>query len=324
MNPGAADQNPDRQELRQAVRAAARWYAHLRSPDATESDRQSWQAWVQRSELNQLAWNQIEQVQSGFETVPRDIALPALRGAALSRRDLLRRLGIAVVAAPVGFAAWQAQPWLGQAQYVTATGERRTLTLPDGGTLVLNTATEVDIQYGNKTRLIELHRGEILVETASDKHSPARSFVVRTPHGRIEALGTRFTVHATADHTQVTVQDKAVQVRPADGGAQQRLSGGQQLRLTATGLGDVKTADPNTTSWLHGSLVVVDKPLRELLAELSRYRKGLLTCSDDIADLKISGAFPVDDTDRALAAITRAFPVKELRLTRYLVRLTGA
>ncbi len=325
MNLDADDQNIDRQELKQAIRAAARWYAHLRSPDATESDRQDWQCWFEQTRLNQLAWAQVEQVQSGFQTVPSDLALPALRGAALSRRDVLRRLGVVVVAAPVGLAAWQAQPWLGpQAQHVTATGERHTVSLPDGGTLTLNTATEVDVQYGDSERQVRLHVGEILIETAPDSRSPSRPFVVKTPHGRIEALGTRFIVRTTGDHTNVTVQQKAVQVTSATGGEPQRLDHGQQLDFTTDSLGAVQPADPHAGSWLQGSLMVVDMPLRELLAELGRYRKGVLTCSDDIAGLKISGAFPVDDTDRALAAITRAFPVRERRLTRYWVRLTGA
>jgi transmembrane sensor len=315
----------DRQELKQAIRAASRWYAQLRSPDATPEDREQWRAWVQQNSLHQTAWDQIERIQTGFDAVSKDVALPALRGAALSRRDLLRRLGVVVVAAPVGLAAWKAQPWLGQqAQYTTATGERQSLTLPDGGTLVLNTATQVDVRYGQAERRIKLHSGEILIETAPDQQDPARPLVVHTPHGQIEALGTRFIVHTTTEHTEVTVQDKVVNIRPASGGPAQRLESGQRLKFRSDNLGNVSMADPNPGSWLYGSLMVVDMPLRDLLVELGRYRKGMLTCSDDIAHLKISGAFPVDNTDRALAAITRAFPVKEMRLTRYWVRLTGA
>jgi len=319
-----SDSGIDRHELRQAVRTASRWYAHLGSSEATAEDRDQWQAWLRANRLHQLAWDQIEQVQTEFETVPKDVALPALRGSALSRRDLLRRLGIVVVAAPVSWAAWQAQPWLGlQAQYTTATGERQTLALPDGGTLVLNTATQVDVRYEKAERRIKLHSGEILIETAQDPQNPSRPFVVHTAHGQIEALGTRFIVHTTSEHTEVTVQDKAVNIRQASGGPAQRLESGQRLRFRSGNLGNVSVADPDAGSWLYGSLMVVDMPLRDLLAELGRYRKGVLTCSDDIALLKISGAFPVDDTDRAVAAITRAFSLKEMRLTRYWVRLTG-
>ena len=148
--------------------------------------------------------------------------------------------------------------------------------------------------------------------------------MVYTSHGQFEALGPRFIDHATAEHTEVTVKDKAVNIRPAAGAPAQRLESGQRLRFRSGNLGSASLADPNAGGWLYGSLMVVDMPLRDLLSELSRYRKGILTCSNGIAHLKISGAFPIDDTDRAVAAITRAFPVKEIRLTRYWVRLTGA
>jgi len=320
----AGNQTVSREELKQAIRAASRWYAQLHSPDATPADREQWQSWLGEHRLHRLAWHEIEQVRARFDTVPAQVALPALRGAALSRRELLRRLGMVAVAAPVGLMAWRLQPWLGErAQYTTATGERQSVNLPDGGTLVLNTATAVDVHYASDARLVRLRHGEILIETAPDRQTPSRPFVVDTPHGRVEALGTRFILRTTPDHTRVTVQAQAVRVSTATGGHRQTLESGQQLHFTRDSLSPATPADPHAGSWLHGSLMVVDMPLRELLAELERYRKGLLLCSDDIAGLKISGAFPLDDTDRALAAINRAFPVREQRLTRYWVRLTG-
>ena len=67
--------------------------------------------------------------------------------------------------------------------------------------------------------------------------------------------------------------------------------------------------------------MVVDMPLRALLAELGRYRRGLLACSDAVAGLRVSGTFPLADTDRALSVITEAFPLRQRRLTDYWVTL---
>lgn len=311
-----------RDDLKRAISAAARWYAVLQSPTATSADQQGWQAWLHQHPNHRLAWREVEQVQASFMKVPGEIALPALRGAAVSRRELMRRLGGVLVAAPVALAAWQLKPW--QAQYTTATGEQQSLTLADGGKLVLNTATAVDVRYSNGIRLIQLHRGEIFIQTAPDSHTANRPFVVVTPHGKVQALGTRFIVSLDEQHTAVTVLDQTVRISPVAGGEPQDLESGQQSQFTADGLAPRVRADAHAGSWLNGSLTVVDRPLRELLAELSRYRRGHLSCSDDIASLKISGAFPLDDTDRALAAITRVFPVRELRVTGYWVRLTRA
>ncbi|KAG1059180.1 hypothetical protein G6F40_018182 [Rhizopus arrhizus] len=55
--------------------------------------------------------------------------------------------------------------------------------------------------------------------------------------------------------------------------------------------------------------------------ELSRYRKGRLVCDPAVAGLRISGSFPLGDTDRVLAAVERALPVRADRYTRYWVVL---
>jgi transmembrane sensor len=314
-----------RDEIKQAIPAAARWYALLQSSSATTAEQQGWQEWLYEHPSHRLAWHEVEQVQASFMKVPSELALPALRGAEVSRRALMRRLGVVMITTPLAVAIWQLKPWQSwQAQYTTAKGQRQSVTLDDGSSLSLNTNTAVDVHYSGATRLIRLHRGEIHILTASDNAVQHRPLIVETPHGKVQALGTRFIVNLEEQNTRVTVLDKKVRIIPAAGGMQRDIESGQQLRFTAYALTPVSPADAHADSWLKGSLTVVDMPLRELLAELSRYRRGVLSCSDDIATLKISGAFPLDDTDRALAAIIRAFPIQEQRLTGYWVRLTRA
>ncbi|HCE41020.1 MAG TPA: iron dicitrate transport regulator FecR, partial [Alcanivorax sp.] len=80
----------------------------------------------------------------------------------------------------------------------TATGEIRDLGLDDGGRLWLNSATTVDVAYDDALRRVTLHDGEILIQTGADPRR--RPFVVDTRHGRLRALGTRFTVRHHRDH----------------------------------------------------------------------------------------------------------------------------
>ena len=309
-------------EFRNAIREAARWYAILLSPDVNATDQQQWQDWLKQTPHNRLAWQEVEQVQAKVNKLPSEVTLPSLRGAALSRRDLLRRLSFIALAAPVGWMAWRTQPWqTWQAQYATAIGEQQQFILADGGNVILNTATALDVLFTTDTRLIKLYKGEIRVQTAPDNHTPTRPFIVETSHGRIEALGTRFMVRIDNNHTDVTVLNKTVRITPKNAAQYRDIKAGQQLSFTTSTLGPIEPVDNNADSWVNGSLIVVDMPLGKLLAELSRYRRGILSCSDDIADLKISGAFPVKDTDRALAAITRAFPLNQIRRTQYWVHL---
>jgi transmembrane sensor len=63
--------------------------------------------------------------------------------------------------------------------------------------------------------------------------------------------------------------------------------------------------------------------LAELLADLSRYRTGVLRCDPRIANLRVSGAFPIDNTDLALAALESGFSLRVNRYSRYWVNVSG-
>jgi len=308
--------------LKDAIRDAARWYAVLNAPDVTPADQRGWQQWLADAPEHRLAWREVERVQDSLQRVPGRLAAPALRRATLTRRQVLTRLGMVAMAAPLGALTWQLAPWeRWRAQYVTGIGEQRKLVLADGSQLMLNTGTHVDTDYNPRHRLIRLHDGEILVQSAPDPRRPSRPLLVDTPEGRIQALGTRFTVRRDAGQTRVTVLANTVRVTSANHPDGRLVQQGEEIRFTAGDLPPTRPAPAGAASWAGGKLMVVDMPLRELLAELGRYRRGLLACSDAVAGLRVSGTFPLADTDRALSVITEAFPLRQRRLTDYWVTL---
>lgn len=99
------------------------------------------------------------------------------------------------------------------------------------------------------------------------------------------------------------------------------LRAGQQVRFTRNRVEAPQAAPDNAGQWRSGHLLVNDCSLAEVLAELSRYRHGRLGCDPGVAGLRISGVFPLTDTDRALALLTRTFPLRQRSLTRYWVTL---
>lgn len=310
-------------DLKKAIPEASRWYVRLRADDVNEHEKAAWQAWLNQSSNHQQAWQQIENLQTQLGRVPANLIATTLKTTDLSRRQLLRQLGMFALVAPIGVATWKLAPWQQwRAQYVTATGEQRRIDLPDGSQFTLNTATAADVEFDSQTRRIRLYQGEILVETRPDPQAPARPFFVETPQGRVQALGTRFTVRLQNHRSRVSVLEKTVRIFPSKGFDNLDLQHGQQARFSSHKVR--RLSQPVSDSWWTGSLIVVDMPLRHLLAELSRYRKGSLSCSDDVAALKVSGAFPLRDTDRALVAISHAFPVREERFTPWWVRLVAA
>ena len=69
-------------------------------------------------------------------------------------------------------------------------------------------------------------------------------------------------------------------------------------------------ADNAREAWTRGLLLAEDIALHELIAELSRYRRGHITLADEIANLKVYGAFPLRDTDRALNMLGATLPIE--------------
>ena len=317
-----------------ARREAIAWYARLCSGEATDADRDAWQAWYHAHPDHRQAWRPFETLQATFDRLPGAVASSTLQTARRNRRRVLRSVvvlagGGTLAAALAGGSWWLAggglRVWL--ADYRTGPGVQRTIALADGSQLTINTRTAVDVSFDGDQRRILLREGEILVQTARAMTGTrdSRPFVVETVHGRILALGTRFTVRSDPGHTVVSVLDEAVEVHAAvPAGPGLRLEAGQQLRFDRTQLGPVQPAQALFADWARGSLVVDGWRLEDVVRELARYRRGHLACDPAIADLRISGAFPITDTDKALAVITRAFPVRTSRLTRFWVTLVPA
>lgn len=303
------------------LEAAARWYVELRSEAPDEATREAHRRWLERDPRHVQAWERLARLQDKLEQLPPSIGRPALTNARAKRRDMLKVLSILLAAGCVGTLAWQTTPLPTlMADQRTATGERRRLRLEDGSQLQLNTATAVDIRYSANRRELRLLSGEILIETAED--AQARPFIVHTPEGSILALGTRFIVRSDAGRTVVNVQEHAVEVRSANSPERPvRVETGQQISLRADEVGPLRQAEPQADAWTRDMLVVTDWRLTDFIEELQRYRPGHLSCDPAVAELRLSGAFHLGNTDTVLDNLTTTLPVRIRRFSRYWIRI---
>jgi len=161
-----------------------------------------------------------------------------------------------------------------------------------------------------------LHQGEISVETG---HQDPRPLLVRTDDGRLRPLGTRFLVRRVGDGTRLEVLQASVAAMPLNSGDEQVLREGQQVLMNANGLGRIGTVPAGADAWTRGMLVVDNVRLADLLAALGQYRSGYLGVDDKVADLRVTGSFPLTDTDLALSSLVPALPVKVERHTPWWV-----
>ena len=92
---------------------------------------------------------------------------------------------------------------------------------------------------------------------------------------------------------------------------------GQRWLMTRSGLQAEKSADMDIHGWTEGLLVIQDMRLADFLAEVARYRPGHLGWDDDVAELRISGTYPLGNTTRVLALLAEALPIEPVLRTRY-------
>lgn len=295
---------------------AVDWYVRLNDSQADAAIEQAWQRWLHADPRHAEAWQRLQQLQQRLAVASPQLAAAALQGARQGRRTALKTLAVLLGAGVVGWQGYRVSPL--SADYATRVGERRRVMLADGSRLELNTDTRVDIRFDAAQRLIRLQQGEILVQSAAD----VRPLRVQSAEGSIRALGTRFVVRQRDGRSEVVVEEHAVEVQPRLAtAAPTRVEAGQGVEFSAQRAGVVQAAAGNASAWTQGMLVAVDWRLDRLLGELSRYRHGYLGCTSQVAAMRLSGAFQLDDEEAILASLEDALPVRVQRLTRYWVRI---
>lgn len=300
---------------------AAEWFLLLQSGEASAEDRAAFERWRTGDPQCERAWQRAEHVGARLGNIPANVGVPALRRRRrFDRRGALKTFALLVAAPSSAWLAYRRLPWQSwTADYRTDIGEQRDFALVDGGRLWLNTESAVDIEYGEQERLLHLRGGEILVQTAPDLNSSSRPFIVATRDGRIRALGTRFIVRRIDEATAVTVFEHAVEIMPGGSRVTKIIEAGASARFNLLTVEPETPAAVNADAWSQGLIYADGMRLDHFIAELSRYRPGILRCHPAVAELKVSGAFQVRDTDPVLRSLTRALPVSLVYRTKWWV-----
>ncbi|MFR0689750.1 FecR domain-containing protein [Enterobacterales bacterium AE_CKDN230030158-1A_HGKHYDSX7] len=299
---------PDHATLEQA----AQWFSQLNAHPEDRELHARWQQWHAQSPQNRKAWGYVERIGQRFQPLleENDLAAQTLRSArTLSRRSAMRALAVASGSALLGLAGWRQgalrQQWASwSADYRSATGEVREFRLADGSHCWLGGDSALDADFSGDARRLRLYAGEILIDTARDR----RPFFVDTEQGRLQALGTRFSVTRRAAATRLAVFEGAVEISLA--GQKRVVPAGQQASFDAGGISALQPADPAREAWSQGVLLANDLTLGEFIAELAPYRHGHLGVNPAVARLRVMGSFPLQDSERALDMLASILPVR--------------
>lgn len=293
---------------------AAYWFARLRAEDCSESDRRGFESWlaedaVHREEYEQFCrmWEELDGLK---ETLPlSDIPARAGTRGWFASLGWLRWSAAAVLVAMAG-AGWHAMHGPAMYSYMTAKGEHKRVTLPDGSVAELNTDTRLTVNLSAGLRQARVEKGEALFTVA---HEEARPFEVVAGSGIIRDIGTRFDVRRDRERVAVAVLDGEVEIRlVGKPGITRTLLKGQQASYSDRNLSAVSRADEKTvTAWQDGKLVFDATPLADVVRELARYHDRRIVIADpNLNTLKVSGVFNANDVDGLLLALEQVLPIK--------------
>lgn len=236
---------------------------------------------------------------------------PGARPAGRQRRALLS-LGIAALA--LGALAWHFDPADTRPQfaehYRTGRGQLLQAAAPDGSRIELNAQTELSVALFRGRRAVQLLRGEARFDVA---HASGRPFVVSTPSGTVEVLGTAFSVAERGGLLSVSVERGEVRVRPVSAGKPLPavdLRAGQALTVRDGLAGPVRQVDVlDAAAWRSGWLVFDNTRLDEALPALNAFLGTPMALDASAAALRLTGRFRADDPQGFLTALPAVLPV---------------
>jgi transmembrane sensor len=302
---------------------AVQWLIERQQATSSAAREQAWQQWLAADPDHRRAWEHIQLVNQRLCGVASPLLHAAVDAPQLASRRRALKLALMLGVGATGWFALRQQDLMPplMADYRSPRGQRRTQALGDGSQLHLNTASAVDVSFSAGQRRVRLLEGEMLLRSTAH----ARPMQVITAQGTLAAQAARFNVRQLAGRTRLAVFDGTVELTPNGlHGYPLVVDAGRQVEFDQLAWRPPALLDPGTGAWVDGMLVAAHMRLADFLEELGRYRQGELRCAASIADLQISGSYPLGDTERILDLLEVALPVKVRRFTRYWVSVDAA
>lgn len=311
----------DKDQTGDAELAAAEWVVRLGAGPLDAESRRAFDIWLAANPDHAAAFKQAQAAwgrMGKLAQAPGTLARHSVRGKVEPSAPAYRRrfAPLAAMAASIALVVGISSAWLGdpitylRADHRTTIARTGSFTLADGSRVDLGPSSAIAVNYDKQERRVELLSGVAYFTAVPKARAGGRPFVVEAANGASQALGTRFQVDRAGDGVAVTVMEHDVAVSAADRAGETRrivLSPGQKVRYDAAGgLGRTMPANPELAlAWQQGRLVFDRAPLRQVLAELNRYRAGrIIIIGDGLAAHKVSGVFDANDIDGALAALS--------------------
>ncbi len=283
---------------------ALEWFVLIKDEKASVEDRRAFAEWIAADPAHAAAFERAETLWNRFDIVKPEYERLRKSGTIGRRGVLLGGLAALFVAPSAYFIT---RPGF-FADFKTGIGERQSFTLPDGSTVELGSYSALSLDFTEDERRVHLYRGQGFFDVASNA---ARPFIVEAAKGATQARGTQFDVKALGEAVTVSVIENAVSVRLSARDSVE-IGQGWQVSYDAAGLAAPRQVDIATIeAWRNDRIVFEDAPLRLVLRELERYRRGrILLMDDSIGDMPVTAIFNTRQAEDALNTISTTLPIR--------------
>jgi len=184
--------------------------------------------------------------------------------------------------------------------YETAFGETKTISLPDGSSVTLNTNSSIRLSDNFIEKREVWLNGEAFFEVeevAQNDQTDLTKFTVHTERLDVEVLGTAFNVQDWQQKTQVVLSHGKVRLKAANQ-QEMTMKPGELAEITegASGI-EKKAVNPLVyTSWKENKLLCEDTPLSEIADLIShRYGRNVTFRQTHLKDIPVTGTLPLQD-----------------------------
>lgn len=322
---------------------AAEWFVNCRSGALDDIQRRKFDAWLRQSPQHLSAYLELAAIWDEAPALDMErrwdtktliaearadqsnivpLTLPSTSSSASASSAPMRWLAASIACIAIGLAALVWVYLFREPVYVAQIGEQRSIALPDGSTMVLNSRSRVRVRYSEHERALELIEGQALFRVTKDATRP---FVVTSDGTRVRAVGTQFDVNKKREGTVVTVVEGRVSVLTdipdarveaiavdmpksmprlqESGSSGILLAAGDQITVTDTAARQVTRPDvARAIAWTQRQLVFDRATLTEVAEEFNRYNQRQLILRDpELYEFHISGVFASTDPGALLA-----------------------
>ncbi len=358
---------PDRKAIEEEAGA---WLIKLDGDSAPSAEElASLREWLERSPVHREQLGSLADIW-GKMNVLTELAVPlghpegrTNRSFAESLRHAIPQMGragfvTAVIVIGIGVAAtfWlRPEPFLSSnGLYATAVGQQQSTTLADGSVVLLNTNSQIKVDYNSQYRNIRLLQGEAHFTVAKNA---ARPFRDDAGNGRVQAVGPPFSVYLKDNTIDVTVTEGKVELASVSRPETNRLpppgtppgtdqSSGSNAIIDSgivETLGTIRAGESATLqsfldadivstinaietieaqemakrlSWREGILTFAGDPLEVVVDEISRYTTVSIEITDPVVRAtRIGGRFPIGETDAMFDHLEANFGLRVTRLS---------